>query len=72
MNAEQIKELIEVTKMSSYLDGFIDGHGGEEPHDVFPFNCKCINEVYDLQEKTKQYHEKLILKFKDGNITTNK
>jgi hypothetical protein len=72
MTVEQIKELIEVTKMLSYLDGFIDGHGGEEPHDVFPFDCKCINEVHDLQEKTKQYHDKLILKFNNGNINANK
>jgi hypothetical protein len=72
MNPEQIKELIEVSKMLSYLQGFIDGHGGEEPHDIFPFNCKDINDVHELEEKTEKYHDKLILKFKDGNITANK
>ena len=72
MNPEEIKELIEVSKMLSYLQGFIDGHGGEEPHDIFPFNCKDINDVYELEEKTEKYHDKLILKFKDGNTTANK
>lgn len=30
-----------------YLRGFIDGHGGEEPHDVFPDGFNDINEVWD-------------------------
>jgi len=30
-----------------YLRGFIDGYGGEEPHEVFPDGFKGINEVYD-------------------------
>lgn len=30
-----------------YLRGFIDGYGGEEPHDVFPDGFKDINDVWD-------------------------
>ena len=70
MNAEQIKELIEVTKMLSYLEGFIEGHGVNaelSDEEDYPYQAKNINDVHDFVEATKQHHDKLILKFKDGN-----
>lgn len=36
-----------------YLRGFIDGYGGEEPHDVFPDGFKDINEVWDKMYELK-------------------
>ena len=65
MNAQEIKELIEVTKMLSYLEGFIDGHGGEEHHyPKLPFELSTIEEVKALHEKTDNHHTSLVNKFK--------
>ena len=36
-----------------YLRGFIDGYGGEEPHDVFPDGFKDINGVWDKMYELK-------------------
>ena len=36
-----------------YLRGFVDGYGGEEPHDGFPDGFKDINEVWDRMYKLK-------------------
>ena len=75
MNPEEIKELIEVTKMLSYLQGFIDGHGVNaelSDKEDYPYHANNINDVHDFVEVTEQHHEKLILKFKDGNTTANK
>ena len=36
-----------------YLRGFVDGYGGEEPHDVFPNGFNDINEVWDRMYELK-------------------
>lgn len=36
-----------------YLRGFIDGYGGEEPHNVMPDGFKDINEVWDKMYELK-------------------
>ena len=36
-----------------YLRGFIDGYGGEEPHDVMPDGFNDINEVWDKMDELK-------------------
>lgn len=37
-----------------YLQGLIDGYGGEEPIDELPYGFKDINEVWDHQDKLKK------------------
>ena len=36
-----------------YLRGFVDGYGGEEPHDVFPNGFNNIYEVWDRMYELK-------------------
>lgn len=36
-----------------YLRGFVDGYGGEEPHDVFPDGFKDINEIWGRMYELK-------------------
>jgi hypothetical protein len=36
-----------------YLRGFIDGYGGEEPHDIMPHGFNDINEVWDKMSELK-------------------
>ena len=49
-----------------YLRGFVDGYGGEEPHDVFPNGFNNINEVWDRMYELKGneaftiYNEELV------------
>lgn len=40
-----------------YLRGFVDGYGGEEPHDVFPLGFQNINEVFDRLQELKEMRE---------------
>jgi len=45
-----------------YLRGFVDGHGGEEPHNDFPEGFNDINEVtekmFELQKLSNSRYEK--------------
>tara|TARA_R110002051_G_scaffold280597_1_gene342203 strand:- start:111 stop:329 length:219 start_codon:yes stop_codon:yes gene_type:complete len=72
MNPEQIKELIEVTKAISYLNGFIEGKGFNKTKKSYPFGAKNMKELKTYLNKLSKHHDKLILKFKDGNTTANK
>lgn len=75
MTAAQIKELIEITKAVSYLDGFIEGHGVNaelSDSEDYPLDTKNINEVYDLSTLLKKQHNNLVLKFNNGNTNANK
>lgn len=64
MKTIEVNKLIEVSNLLSFLRGFLSGYGGEEPIDTFPFECKDINEVYDLEERTEKKYNELALKFK--------
>ena len=37
----------------NYLRGFVDGYGGEEPHEEFPNGFNNINEMWDKIEELK-------------------
>jgi len=67
MNAEEIKELIEVTKTLSYLEGFVEGFGvNQEMADEkdFPLDAKNINEVHSAVALLDNHHTSLVNKFK--------
>ena len=76
MDATQIKELTEITKAVSYLQGFIEGYSiNSELCDEsdFPFGAKNINDIYTIQEKFEKHHNSLVEKFKtNGNTNKNK
>ena len=41
-----------------YLRGFVDGYGGQEPHECFPDGFKDINEVWDRMWELKKLGSK--------------
>lgn len=59
---DKIKEIIDKIKEYYYLKGFVDGHGGEEPHDVYPEGYDDINDIWDRMWELK---EELVL---EGNL----
>lgn len=56
------KESFDKIKEYYYLKGFVDGHGGEEPHDVYPEGYNDINDIWDRIWELK---EELVL---EGNL----
>ena len=67
MNAEEIKELIEVTKTLSYLKGFIKGFGVNQElaeEEDFPLDAKNIDEVHSAVALLDNHHTSLVNKFK--------
>lgn len=52
---DKIKEIIDKIKEYYYLKGFVDGHRGEEPHDVYPEGYDDINDIlarmWELKEE---------------------
>lgn len=56
------KESFDKIKEYYYLKGFVDGYGGEEPHDVYPEGYNDINDIWDRMWELK---EELVL---EGNL----
>ena len=69
--AQQVLDLFDVSGSLpdvdnyDYLRGFVDGYGGEEPHDVFPDGFKDINDGWDrMYELDCKNYENNFLKTK--------
>jgi len=53
MGVSGVRLLLPDAENIEYLRGFIDGYGGEEPHDIMPNGFNDINEVWDKMSELK-------------------